>query len=138
MPKQSTRWKDLERAAADALGGERVVEHWTLFRERPDVIAPLPDGRRLVVDAKAYKRFSLHTLLDAVRKKYCTANDVPALVSKHAGQSGAFVTLPLADFADLLDMARATSPTTARPATEVSDIDPTGENAVQGRTGGCT
>lgn len=99
----SQRWKNLERTAAEVLGGTRVVEHWTLFRERPDVIVGLRDGRRLVVDAKAHKAFSHHTLIDSVRKKYCRPGDVPCLVTKSARQIGEYVTIPLSFLAELLN-----------------------------------
>ena len=98
----SKRWKDLERLAAEALGGRRITEPWFLFRERPDVIVPLADGRRIVIDCKAYQRFAHHTLLEACQAKYCTGADVPALVTKHSGQRGAYITVPLDFMAELL------------------------------------
>jgi len=101
----SERWKDLERHTADTLGGRRVVEDWRLFHERPDVVVPLADGRRLIIDCKAYKRFSHHALIENCRAKYCDGDDVPCLVSKHSGQRGAFITLPLDFVGKLLTAA---------------------------------
>lgn len=98
----SKRWKDLERDTAAILGGRRVVEDWTLFHTRPDVVVPLANGRRLIIDAKAYQRFSHHTLLEACQAKYCTGADVPALVTKHEGQRGAYITVPIDFLAELL------------------------------------
>lgn len=107
----SERWKTLERTAAEKLGGRRIVEHWTLFQERPDVVV---DDFRLIVDAKAHKAFSHHTLIDAVKEKYCTTpGDVPALVTKSARQNGEYVTVPLDFLSELLNRIRALPPTLA-------------------------
>ena len=100
--KKSDRWKTLEKHAADTLGGTRVVEDWTLFNQRPDVIVQLSDNRRMIVECKAYERFSHHTIIEGCKEKYCTGTDVPALVSKAAGQVGEFITLPLDFVSELL------------------------------------
>lgn len=100
------RWKALEQATADALGGERVTTPWFLFNERPDVVVGLPGALRLIVDCKAYRRFAHHTLLEAVQSKYCEPGDVPALVTKAQGQRGAYATIPLDFLAGLLDRIR--------------------------------
>lgn len=100
---RSTRWKTLEADTAESLGGCRVMEDWTLFRERPDVLVP---DFRLVVDAKAYARFAHHSLLNAVQRKYCKPGDVPALVTKHSGQVGSYTTIPTSFLACLLDAIR--------------------------------
>jgi hypothetical protein len=110
--KRSKRWKTLERDTAEALGGRRVVEDWTLFKERPDVLV---DDFRLVVDAKAYARFAHHALLDAVRRKYCQPGDVPVLVTKHAGQVGAYVTVPIDFLASLMNQVRSNTTTETTP-----------------------
>ena len=102
----SERWKDLERHVADTLGGVRVVEDWTLFRQRPDVIVQLPDTRRMVVECKAYQKFAHHTLIEGCQAKYCGSNDIPALATKAAGQRGAFITLPLQFVSELLETKR--------------------------------
>ena len=98
----SNRWKTLERTTANILGGERVTESWTLFNTRPDVLVPLPNDRRMVCECKAYKRFSHHKLIETCQAKYCTGNDVPALITKHAGQHGEYITLPLQFVSELL------------------------------------
>lgn len=100
--KQSTRWKDLERKVADTLNGERVVEDWTLFKQRPDVIVQLHDNRRLIVECKAYERFSHHAIIEGCQTKYCTGTDVPALATKAAGQVGEYITVPLNFISELL------------------------------------
>ena len=104
---RSRRWAALETVAAEKLGGVRVVEPWLLFRERPDVVVDLPGGGRLICDCKAYRRFSHHTLLEAVQSKYCQPGDVPVLVTKTQGQVGAFITVPLEFLAELLNKVRA-------------------------------
>ena len=98
----SCRWKTLERTVANTLGGVRVVEDWTLFRQRPDVIVQLDDNHRLIVECKAYSKFAHHTLLEGCQAKYCGATDIPALATKAAGQHGEFITVPLSFFADVL------------------------------------
>lgn len=100
----STRWKRLESYAADLLGGRRVIEDWTLFRRRPDVIV---SDFRLVIDAKAFKHFSLHRHLDKVQSEYCTPGDVPCVVTREPGDAPAYITVPLAYFADLLNELRS-------------------------------
>lgn len=104
---KSTRWKTLERTAAAKLGGRRVTEPWCLFRERPDVLVDLPGGRRLIVDCKAYRRFSVHSMLEAIEAKYCAgANDIPVVVTKHERQAGECATVPLDFLAGLLAAVR--------------------------------
>jgi hypothetical protein len=98
----ASRWKQLERDTAAALGGRRVTEPWFLFNERPDVVVPLSDGRRLVIDTKAHKRFAHHSMLEGIQRKYCQPGDVPCLVSKHERQTGEYATIPLAFLAGLL------------------------------------
>lgn len=103
MAPRSERWKALERIAAAKLGGERVVIPWDLFQQRPDCVV---DDFRLVIDCKAHERFSHHSLLSAVREKYCSPGDVEVLVTKHAGQVGEYATVPLDFFASLLNEVR--------------------------------
>ena len=100
--KKSTAWKDLERSAADALNGQRVTTPWQLFEERPDVVASLPDGRKLVIECKYRTKFSHHSILDDCATRYCQGDDVPVLVTKHHGQAGAYATLPLEFVSTLL------------------------------------
>ncbi len=95
---RSQRWKDLERTAARKLGGRRIIRA-DFYESAPDVLV---DDFHLVVDAKAHARFSHHTLLDAIQKKYCDEGQTPVLVTKHEGQHGEYVTLPLNTLAALL------------------------------------
>ncbi|MDZ4857748.1 MAG: hypothetical protein SGI88_02105 [Candidatus Hydrogenedentes bacterium] len=98
------RWKDAEREAAEALGGTRVIRQWNLFESAADVLVP---DFGLVCDCKAYRRFSIHTLIDTVKRKYCGRGETPALVTKSQGQHGAYITLPMDYVGGLLDELRA-------------------------------
>lgn len=104
----SARWKDLERTAAAKLKGRRVHRRWDLFEKAADVLDV--DGFDFIVECKAYRRFSHHTLLEAARRKYCSKGQTPLLVTKAEGQRGECVTLPLDTFAELLDRVRAHTP----------------------------
>lgn len=103
MAKRSTRWKSLERTAAEKLGGRRVVEPWNLFRERPDVVV---SDLHLVAECKAFRAFRHHTILDRVRDKYCKPGDQPVLITKSERQQGEYITLGLDFFSDLLNEIR--------------------------------
>ena len=69
----SERWKSLERTAARKLRGRRVIRRWDLFESAPDVVAI--DGFPLVVDAKAYKRFAHHGLMQEIERKALSRHD---------------------------------------------------------------
>ncbi len=103
MSSRSSRWKDLERHTAAALGGERVTTPWDLFQSRPDVLVC---DFGLVCDCKAYNRFAHHRLMENIKAKYCKPGEVPVLVTKEAGQHGAFATVPLEFLAELLNSER--------------------------------
>jgi hypothetical protein len=97
----SERWKQLERDAANTLGGRRVVEDWTLYRQRPDVLVTVGD-KRLVIDCKAFKRHAHHRHLDKVQSLYCGhPGDVPGVVTREPGQR-AYIAVPLEFLAELL------------------------------------
>jgi hypothetical protein len=100
---RSQRWKQLERDAARALGGVRVPRWLDFGQSAPDVIV---EDFRLVVDAKARRRFAHHSLMANIEAKYCEANEVPCLVTKAERQRGECVTVPLDFFASLLDRMR--------------------------------
>jgi len=100
----SRRWKQLERDAARALGGKRVPRWLDFGVSAPDVLV---EAFCLVVDAKAHKKFAHHTLLEAVRTKYCEREQVPCLVTKGARQIGAYATVPLDFLAELLAEVRS-------------------------------
>lgn len=103
QPSRSQRWKSLERTAARKLRGERVVrEH--MFVKAPDGIVP---DFGLIIECKAYRAFAHHTIIEDARRKYCRDGEHVALVTKHAGQQGEYITLPLDFVAALLDEVRA-------------------------------
>jgi hypothetical protein len=93
------RWAALESEAARILGGQRVRRD--LFDKAQDVY--LPDMPHWSIDAKAYRRFSLHTLMERTQAKY---GGVPIVITKHHGQRGAYITLPLQELAGLLNELR--------------------------------
>jgi hypothetical protein len=93
----------LEQVAAEALGGLRIDRRWNLFESAPDVVAP---DFKLVVDCKAHQRFTHHTLMENIQQKYCDPGDIPVLVTQHAGQQDAYVTVPLGFLSQLLERVR--------------------------------
>ena len=103
MPKQSERWKTLERTAASKLSGERVPRWLDFGQSSPDVLVP---DFKLVNDVKAHSRFSHHSLMENIERKYYALGEIPCLVTKAAGQRGEYVTLPLDTLADLLREVR--------------------------------
>jgi hypothetical protein len=100
----STRWKDLERTAARALGGKRVPRWLDFGQSAPDVIV---EDFHLVVDAKAHRRFSHHTLMANIESKYCEPGETPVLVTKAEKQRGEYACVPLHFLAELLDEVRS-------------------------------
>lgn len=63
-------------------------------------------ARALKVDCKLRKRAAHIGLLRSVKEKYCVGSQVPLLVCRESGKRGAVVSLPLQDFAELLDEVR--------------------------------
>jgi len=95
-----SRWKELERIAARKLGGRRFPRWLDFSQSAPDVV--VDDHPELVIDCKSRKRFSHHTLLEEIERKYCEPGQVPVLVTKAEGQRGEYVTVPLDFLAKLL------------------------------------
>ena len=133
MPKQSQRWKALEKATAEALGGRRIRRRWDLFESAPDVVVT---DSGIIAECKTRKRFSHHGLLEEARRKYAQNGETVILVTKAEKQVGAYATVPLDFFAALLNQARARMPANEITPKEVQTPDPTGESAVQRHTGG--
>jgi hypothetical protein len=98
------RWKDLERTAAQKLHGRRFPRWLDFGQSAPDVV--VDDFPELIIDAKAYRRFAHHTLIEDIKQKYCGRGDVPVLVTKAQGQRGEYVTVDLDYFAALLEELR--------------------------------
>lgn len=102
--KNSQAWKDLERLAADHFKGRRLSRGSNFAIEDVDVIV---DFRALRVDGKYRRAHAHHTFMAEIERKYCEKDgDVPVLVTKHPGQQGAFVTVPIEHYGLLLDCAR--------------------------------
>jgi hypothetical protein len=105
MARQSQRWKNLERATAEALGGKRVVRGADFSVS--DVDVKLDDLPWLKIDCKVRKSHSHHSLLEEVSRKYCKSpEDEPLLVTKHHNQSGAYVTMSLKLFGRMVEAYR--------------------------------
>jgi hypothetical protein len=101
----SQQWKAFERDVAAALKGERVVRGDFGIS---DFDVKVPDFQALRIDAKRYARHAHHTLLKKVKKKYCEGDSalVPLLCTRENGSPFTVASLPLKDFADLLDLVR--------------------------------
>ena len=99
---RSTRWKDLERTVAAALGGRRIVRQ-DLFESAPDVV--ITDAG-LLAECKAYRKFKHHSLLETAQRKYGHLGKTVILVTKAERQVGACATVPLSFLADLLNEVR--------------------------------
>jgi hypothetical protein len=105
--KNSQAWKDLERLAADHFRGRRLSRGSNFAIEDVDVIV---DFRALRVDGKYRRAHAHHTFMAEIERKYCEKDgDVPVLVTKHPGQQGAYVTVPIEHYGLLLDCARYAS-----------------------------
>lgn len=103
--RRSQAWKDLERAVAKAVNGDRVSRGGDFSKSAVDVeVADLPF---LKIDAKYRKSHAHHSLIDEVAEKYCKKDvDVPILVTKSHGQEGANVTMPMYFFSVLIKTFR--------------------------------
>jgi hypothetical protein len=99
-------WKQLEKSAAEMLGGVRVQrvaspvfdESW--FQSAPDVI--VAGAHTLIVECKYRKRFAHHGVLEQTVLKYCRDGQEPVLVTKEHAQRGAYATVRLEFLARLL------------------------------------
>ncbi len=103
--RQSTRWKALERSVAARLGARRHPR-WLNFGEVAADVYAVVGAYRLIVDCKAHRRFSHHSLMENIATKYCEPGEIPVLVSKGAGQVGEYATIPFSFLAALLDEVR--------------------------------
>jgi hypothetical protein len=101
VSRRSQAWKALEREAAEALGGRRVMRGADFSVSDVDVI--VDDMPHLKIDAKYRVRHSHHTLIDDIVKKYCkTGEHEPVLVTKSHRQNGSYVTIRLSFLSYLL------------------------------------
>lgn len=96
-------WKNLEKLAAAALGGQRHIR-WDLRESAPDV--DLPADSPFVVECK-YRKSLPALLLDGLLQaaKYGPGR-VPLLVVKERGQTGALAVMRLSDLRALLSRLR--------------------------------
>lgn len=118
--KTSQAWKDLERLAAEKLRGKRLSRGDNFARKDVDVIA---EFRALRIDGKYRRAHAHHTFMAEIERKYCVKpGDVPVLVTKHPGQQGAYVTVPLDHYALLLDAARTFWKGTSAEILETTEV----------------
>lgn len=110
MTKRSHAWKDLERTAAEKLGGVRMSRGDDFGASDVDVrLGYWPEAK---IDCKhRVSTWAHETLLAEVRRKYCERQDgVAILITKGKGKHGEVVSLSLDDFAalvhELLDTRR--------------------------------
>ena len=92
-------WQRFERDVAARLDGQRYPRDVLAFESAPDVLVP---DVALIIDAKLRKRWTHHTLLADVRRKYCRPGERPLLVTRRSGKAGALVTVELDFFVELL------------------------------------
>lgn len=118
--RQSQAWKNLERRAAEALGGKRITRGDNFAIS--DVDVTVPDFPHLAIDAKYRKAqpWKHHAFVEEIAAKYCQGEkSVPVLITKSGGEHGEYVTLRLADYAALLNAIRALR--------EAKNLDPVAE-----------
>jgi hypothetical protein len=103
--KHSSAWKDLERAAAKALGGERVCRAGNFAQSATDVV--IDDFPQLKIDTKRRKQnFKHHSMLKEIEGKYCGDADIAILITKNHSERGAVASLAMRNLARLLDAIR--------------------------------
>jgi hypothetical protein len=104
-------WKTLERQTATKLYGRRILRLAApepSFLSCPDV--ELPEFPGLKIDAKYRARWSHHSFLETILRKYCKQPwHEPVLVTKARGQRGAYVTIRLEFLARLLSNCKGTN-----------------------------
>jgi len=95
--KRTSTWKQLEKDSAKELGGERVSRGANFGIG--DVDVTIEDFPSFKVDTKRYKKFSVYSLYESVKKKYCKSSDDNAILILR--QSGKHTKLAVIDL-DLL------------------------------------
>lgn len=102
MGKVSNAWKNLEKTAAEKLGGTRLVRGNDFSQTLLDVEHPV-----FSIDCKW--RTSLTTvrwfdkLVDDTNKLYPKKGKIPILVLKEKGMRGELVVISMSDFLDILN-----------------------------------
>jgi hypothetical protein len=102
MGKVSTAWKNLEKSAAEKLGGKRLVRGDDFSQTLLDVEHPI-----FAIDCKwrsslAVARWYEKLLVDN-KKIYPKENKVPILVLKERGMRGELIVISLEDFLSILN-----------------------------------
>jgi len=100
----SSAWKDLERTAANILGGIRLIRP-DYGESKPDVL--IPDFPTFKVDTKRYKKFRAFSLYETVREKYCkSSNDDAILILRQWNKKTKLAVIDLELLSALLDFVR--------------------------------
>ncbi len=103
---RNNTWKALEKDVAKVLRGKRVSRGSNWGFSTVDI--RVKDIPLLKIDCKKRKNHAGHSLMREIERKYCTKpGDLPLLVTKEYGPSPMYAAVPLALFADLLEVTRA-------------------------------
>jgi hypothetical protein len=105
MRRHTSTWKDLEKDTALAMGGKRI-QRLSYSEIKPDV--DVPDFPSLKIDSKRYKRFSIFSLYEKVKTKYCQKlNDKPILVIRESNKHYILAVIDLKLLAQFLNYVRS-------------------------------
>ena len=97
-------WKDLEYQTATVLKGKRNIRI-SYGIKIPDV--NIPDFPNFKVDSKHYRKFSVYTLYEEVKKRYCKEpEDEPILVLRQHGKKKELAVIDLELLGKFLDYIR--------------------------------
>ena len=103
--KRTSTWKQLERDSAKELGGERVSRGADFGVE--DVDVTIEDFPSFKVDTKRYKKFSVYSLYESVKSKYCKdKNDEPILILRQHGKHTKLAVIDLDLLAKFMNFVR--------------------------------
>lgn len=98
-------WKQLERTAAEVLGGTRVSRGMDFGVS--DVDVKIDDFPTFKVDTKRYKHFAAFSLYETVQKKYCKKpEDKPILILRQSGKRHVLAVIDLNLLAGFMDYVR--------------------------------
>ncbi len=111
-------WRKLRDTAIEKLEGRPFRRRLDGKRGRAPADMRIDSWPQLVIDVKAFKRFGHHALMAKLEQRCVRArpwmllgarvplSNVPVLITRHEGQRGEYVTVPLDFLAELLDITR--------------------------------
>lgn len=101
----TSTWKQLERDTAEVLKGERVSRGANF--SQIDVDVKIPDFPSFKIDSKRYKRFSIFSLYELVKSKYCKKpTDKPILVIRQSNKHFVLAVIDIKLLGQFLDYIR--------------------------------